>query len=196
MRDRARSSSDHYASSARRARAGDERHPPVERADLDRDAAAYSPATTATAGGHRGGDSDARPAASTATAIAVTITFARARFRRPRSRRPRPAPGRRARTQRLPLRAREPSVASECPHPLEYAVEGLLVAPRRHGDAEPLVASADLLAPQQPEPVRQLVEFALTRLAKRPARPRRSRGRSRARAGRAAPRPSGRPGAA
>ena len=68
--------------------------------------------------------------------------------------------------RRLRLGAREPSVPSECPHPLEDGIERLLVAPGRHGDAEALVAGADLLTPQQPEPVRELVRLALARRRK------------------------------
>ena len=79
--------------------------------------------------------------------------------------------------------------------PSSAASSGLLVAQVADRDAEPLVAGAQLLSPQQPEPVRELVGLVARRRERR-ARPRPSRGRSRARGGRRAPRRRGRRAAA
>ena len=54
---------------------------------------------------------------------------------------------------------------SECPHPLDRRGERSLVIPRRNADADALEARPNLLAAEQPEPVREPVPVPAEPLA-------------------------------
>ena len=99
----------------------------------------------------RAGDAQDEPGASSERARSTWPQRVRRREARPRPRRREPARrtrrGERRRSGAAGLGAREPGVPPECPHPLERAHRAAASSlPARHGDAEPLVAGAQLLA--------------------------------------------------